>query len=109
MRRGRSSDGKTAVGMYIEQVCIAVLFFLKISDGLIFIVEGALMVLLIGLTLTAQILFQRSFDRKYACSFVKCNLVSQPSSNHTVPPDVACYGKAAGAMGTPPESASRLG
>ncbi|KIP05884.1 hypothetical protein PHLGIDRAFT_119442 [Phlebiopsis gigantea 11061_1 CR5-6] len=50
------------VGLYIEQICIAVLFFLKISDGIIFVVEGILMVLLIGLTLTAQILFKRSFD-----------------------------------------------
>lgn len=50
--------------MYIEQICLAVLFFLKISDGLIFIVEGVLMVVLIGLTLCAQILLRRSFLRK---------------------------------------------
>jgi calcium permeable stress-gated cation channel len=51
--------------MYIEQICLAVLFFLKISDGIVFIVEGVLMVILMALTLSAQILYRRSFLREY--------------------------------------------
>ncbi|GJE89817.1 hypothetical protein PsYK624_059250 [Phanerochaete sordida] len=49
------------VGMYIEQICLAVLFFLNISESIVFIVEGILMVVLIALTLCAQILLRRSF------------------------------------------------
>ncbi|GJE96634.1 hypothetical protein PsYK624_128340 [Phanerochaete sordida] len=50
------------VGMYIEQFCLAVLFFLKIADGISFLVEGILMLLLMALTLSAQVLYQNSFD-----------------------------------------------
>ena len=57
--------------MYIEQICLAVLFFLKISGGgIIFIVYGILMVVLIGLTLCAQILLRRSFLR--TCFYFDC-------------------------------------
>lgn len=42
---------------------MAVLFFLKLADGVIFVVEGALMILLIALTLSAQLLLRRSFLR----------------------------------------------
>lgn len=50
------------VGMYIEQFCLAVLFFLKIADGIAFLVEGILMLFLMALTLSAQLLYQGSFD-----------------------------------------------
>ncbi|EKM57367.1 uncharacterized protein PHACADRAFT_194921 [Phanerochaete carnosa HHB-10118-sp] len=50
------------VGMYIEQFCLAVLFFLKISNGISFLAEGVLMLFLMAVTLSAQVLFQRSFD-----------------------------------------------
>ena len=53
--------------MYIEQFCLAVLFFLKVPDGVQFLAEGVLMLCLMAITLSAQVLFQRSFDR--ACSF----------------------------------------
>ncbi|TCD61098.1 hypothetical protein EIP91_009035 [Steccherinum ochraceum] len=49
-------------GLYIEQFCLAVLFFLKISDGIAFIAEGVLMIVLMVLTVTVQILFKQSFD-----------------------------------------------
>ncbi|KAI0340297.1 DUF221-domain-containing protein [Trametopsis cervina] len=49
------------VGMYIEQFCLAALFFLSLSRNTIFIAEGILMVVLLGLTILAQILFTRSF------------------------------------------------
>ena len=51
--------------MYIEQFCLAVLFFLKISEGVAFLAEGILMLALMGITLSAQVLFQRSFDRTF--------------------------------------------
>ncbi|CAL1696410.1 unnamed protein product [Somion occarium] len=50
------------VGLYVEHFCLAVLFFLKVSDGASFIGLGVLMILLMGLTASVQILFQRSFD-----------------------------------------------
>ncbi|KAI0076270.1 DUF221-domain-containing protein [Panus rudis PR-1116 ss-1] len=52
------------VGLYIEQFCLAVLFFLKVSQGITFIAQGILMVVLMGLTLSIQILYRRSFLRK---------------------------------------------
>jgi hypothetical protein len=58
------------VGMYIEQFCLAVLFFLKISDGVVFLAEGVLMLFLMAITLSAQVLFQRSFDRKLFVSLL---------------------------------------
>ena len=51
------------VGLYIEQFCLAVLFFLKISQGIEFIAEGVLMLILLGVTITMQVLYSRSFDR----------------------------------------------
>ena len=61
--RRSGSDARLVVGLYIEQICLAVLFFLKLADGVIFVVEGALMILLIALTLSAQLLLRRSFLR----------------------------------------------
>ncbi|THH27230.1 hypothetical protein EUX98_g6964 [Antrodiella citrinella] len=49
-------------GLYIEQFCLAVLFFLKISQGIAFIAQGALMLVLMALTASVQILFQSSFN-----------------------------------------------
>lgn len=49
--------------MYIAQFCLAVLFFLKIADGVAFLAQGVLMLLLMALTLAVQVLYQRSFDR----------------------------------------------
>ena len=51
------------VGLYIEQFCLAVLFFLKIAQGIEFIAEGVLMLILLGVTITMQVLYSRSFDR----------------------------------------------
>ena len=51
--------------MYIEQFCLAVLFFLTITDGISFLVEGILMLFLMALTLSAQVLYQGSFDRRW--------------------------------------------
>lgn len=51
------------VGLYIEQFCLAVLFFLKIEQGIEFIAEGVLMLILLGVTITMQVLYSRSFDR----------------------------------------------
>ncbi len=56
--------------MYIEQFCLAALFFLSISKGLAFIVEGILMIILMGLTLSAQLLFRHSFNRELTSSMV---------------------------------------
>ena len=46
-----------------QQICLAVLFFFSIANGVIFVVYGVLMIVLIVLTLSAQILFSRSFLR----------------------------------------------
>lgn len=53
------------MGLYIEQFCLAALFFLKIADGIGFIIQGVFMLVLMGLTVIAQILFQRMFERKW--------------------------------------------
>lgn len=86
------------VGMYIEQICLAVLFFLKVSDGIIFIVEGILMIVLIGLTLTAQILYKRSFDRMFSdqLPYYVANFLC---SYHPIPANVSCDEEDAGTMG----------
>ncbi|KAJ7629889.1 hypothetical protein B0H17DRAFT_1109402 [Mycena rosella] len=50
------------VGLYIEQLCLACLFFLKASiSPTSSIAEGVLMLVLIVITATAQILINRSF------------------------------------------------
>lgn len=54
----------SVVGLYIEQFCLAVLFFLKIADNVAFVVEGVLMLVLMGITVLAQLLLQRSYMRK---------------------------------------------
>lgn len=86
------------VGMYIEQICLAVLFFLKVSDGIIFIVEGILMIVLIGLTLTAQILYKRSFDRMLSDQ-LSYHVADFLRSHHPILANVSCDEEDAGAMG----------
>lgn len=54
----------SVVGLYIEQFCLAALFFFKTSDSIVFIVEGALMVVLMAVTLSMHLLYQRSFERE---------------------------------------------
>jgi len=49
-------------GLYIEHFCLAVLFFLKISQGIAFVAQGALMLVLMALTIAVQVLFQQSFN-----------------------------------------------
>jgi hypothetical protein len=100
--------------MYIEQICLAVLFFLKISDGIVFIVEGVLMVILMALTLSAQILYRRSFLREYqslSCPRLLQTLGSQSliahlSSHYKLPANVARNQEDAGTMGARAEAAS---
>ncbi|KAF8586259.1 DUF221-domain-containing protein [Ramaria rubella] len=53
----------TVVGLYIEQVCLAALFFLKISSGHSFLAQGILMLVLIVITITAQVFLKNAFDR----------------------------------------------
>ncbi|KAJ7899036.1 DUF221 family protein [Mycena leptocephala] len=50
------------VGLYIEQICLACLFFLKASVSPVSsIVEGVLMLVLLVITASTQIMFNRSF------------------------------------------------
>ncbi|KAJ7495963.1 DUF221 family protein [Mycena galericulata] len=50
------------VGLYIEQICLACLFFLKASIApASSVAEGVLMLILIVITATAQVFFQRSY------------------------------------------------
>lgn len=54
------------VGLYIEQVCLACLFFLKVSTvGVSALVEGILMIVLVVITLSAQIFLNHSFSREW--------------------------------------------
>ena len=53
------------VGLYNEHACLAVLFFLKASDGASFIALGALMLVLMAVTIFIQTLFQHSFHCEY--------------------------------------------
>lgn len=51
------------VGLYIEQICLACLFFLKAAqDKTSSIVEGILMLVLLGITIGFQIWIQKSYD-----------------------------------------------
>lgn len=51
-------------GLYIEQICLAALYFLKISeDRAASLAEGILMLILLAITISAQILIRRSFNR----------------------------------------------
>jgi calcium permeable stress-gated cation channel len=55
----------TVVGLYIEQLCLAVLFFVKGSNAKVLpLVAGALMVLLFILSLLCHAFIKSSFDRK---------------------------------------------
>ena len=100
----------TVVGLYIEQICMAVLFFLKVSDSLVFLVEGILMVVLMVLTLSAQMLFRRSFQRK-CDSTEPCiemsRLIITFRSHHQLPPNVARHKADAGALGAGAQTTSR--
>ncbi|KAJ7747247.1 DUF221 family protein [Mycena metata] len=54
--------GNLFVGLYIEQICLACLFFLKASEApASSVAEGVLMLLLIVITASAQIMLGRSF------------------------------------------------
>ncbi|KAF9467356.1 DUF221 family protein [Collybia nuda] len=51
------------VGLYIEQICLACLFFLKVKDnGFSSAIEGALMLVLVVITLMAQLYIHHSFN-----------------------------------------------
>jgi len=50
------------VGLYIEQFCLAALFFLKSSSGHSFLVQGILMVVLLVITIGAQTFLSAAFD-----------------------------------------------
>lgn len=53
------------VGLYIEQVCLSALFWLKVSiDKGSSIAEGVLMLVLVLITAAAQIMIRRSFNRE---------------------------------------------
>jgi hypothetical protein len=57
------------VGLYIEQICLACLFFLKASVSPVSsIVEGVLMLVLLVITASTQIMFNRSFGRTHQFS-----------------------------------------
>ncbi|KAK0441132.1 DUF221 family protein [Armillaria borealis] len=51
------------VGLYIQQICLACLFFLKVSvTKTSSIIEGALMIILVAITACVQIYINHSFD-----------------------------------------------
>lgn len=55
------------VGLYIEQICLACLFFMKVSiaDSRYFaLAQGVLMLVLVVITIWAHVLLNRSFARE---------------------------------------------
>jgi hypothetical protein len=51
--------------LYIEQICLACLFFLKVPTvGFSSAIEGALMLVLVVITLSAQLFIHHSFNRE---------------------------------------------
>lgn len=56
------------VGLYIEQICLACLFFLKVSvpeSRYLALTQGILMLVLVAITVWAHVLLNRSFAREY--------------------------------------------
>lgn len=91
--------------MYIEQFCLAVLFFLKISDGVVFLAEGILMLVLMALTLSIQVLYQRSFDRTLSSYLFLYIPMTCCFSNHSTPANVIGDSEDTRAVGASQESA----
>lgn len=55
----------TVVGLYIEQICLACLFFLKVSSAKgAAIIEAVFMIVLIALTASAHAFIHNSFSRE---------------------------------------------
>jgi hypothetical protein len=64
------------VGLYIEQICLACLFFLKTKIARVSsVIEGALMLVLLVITICAQLYIHKSFDRE---SFLAAFPVQSP-------------------------------
>jgi hypothetical protein len=79
---------ESVVGLYIEQISLACLFFLKISvSRTSSIIEGVLMIVLFFITLGMHIFVKSSFDRTFHRSDVS-NGIWCWHSYHTLPSDV---------------------
>jgi calcium permeable stress-gated cation channel len=54
----------SVVGLYIEHICLAALFFLRATDeGAAAVVKAVMMLVLAGFTVVAQLFIKHSFDR----------------------------------------------
>ena len=93
--------------MYIEQFCLAVLFFLKITDGVVFLAEGVLMLFLMAVTLSAQVLYQRSFDRRLNSYFMLRVNSTLPYSYNPISANVVSDSETAGTVGAPQGESQR--
>jgi hypothetical protein len=71
-----TSSTFAVVGLYIEQICLACLFFLKIDTARgSSIAEGILMLVLVVITSFAQILIYKAFDRTLPLSTLSSVLI----------------------------------
>lgn len=61
------------VGLYIEQVCLACLFFLKASGSTgAAVAQAAFMLVLLGITALAQLFINHSYSRKSRSGHFDC-------------------------------------
>ncbi|KAF8606373.1 DUF221-domain-containing protein [Ceratobasidium sp. AG-I] len=70
------------VGLYIEQLCLAGLFFLDGGKSTVSIVLGVFMVILIFITIAVQVLYRKSFARRCLSFNLLDNAVDVGSSYH---------------------------
>ncbi|KAG7442520.1 DUF221-domain-containing protein [Guyanagaster necrorhizus] len=71
------------VGLYIQQICLACLFFLKVSvTRTSSIIEGVLMLILVAITICVQIYIHHSFDRKLRELLKLCSSLILQSYHH---------------------------
>ena len=68
--KGLANSSKPVVGLYIEQICLACLFFLNVSAaGTPALVEACFMIVLVILIACAQLLLHSSFHRETVIIF----------------------------------------
>lgn len=69
-RSSTNARSSLVVGLYIEQVCLACLFFLKSGNGTkAAVAQGGAMLALVGITAVANIFINHSYDRRFYSAF----------------------------------------
>jgi len=69
------------VGLYIEQICVACLLFLKAKDGgVAAIVQAVFMLVLLVLTFSARMVIHNSYSRKFSSYTWACRSLKSASA-----------------------------